>query len=78
MLADNVLVLQTGIDGWRINEYFPDSDFINRGISGQITGEMLARMKQDVIDLKPAAVLILAGTNDIGRGTALTDRKSVV
>ena len=55
-------------DGWRINEYFPDSDFINRGISGQITGEMLARMKQDVIDLKPAAVLILAGTNDIGRG----------
>lgn len=55
-------------DGWRLNEYFPDRDFINRGISGQITGEMLGRMKADVIDLKPDAVLILAGTNDIARG----------
>ncbi|MCX6623802.1 MAG: GDSL-type esterase/lipase family protein [Acidobacteria bacterium] len=58
-------------DGWRINEYFPDSDFVNRGISGQITGEMLGRMKADVIDLKPAAMLVLAGTNDLARGTPL-------
>ncbi|MEO8658633.1 MAG: GDSL-type esterase/lipase family protein [Bryobacteraceae bacterium] len=55
-------------DGWRLNEYFPDRDFVNRGISGQITGQMLGRMKADVIDLKPAAVFILAGTNDIARG----------
>jgi lysophospholipase L1-like esterase len=55
-------------DFWRLNEYFPDSDFINRGISGQITGEMLGRFKADVIDLKPEAVLILAGTNDLARG----------
>jgi lysophospholipase L1-like esterase len=55
-------------DGWRLNEYFPERDFLNRGISGQITGEMLGRFKADVIDLKPAAVVILAGTNDIGRG----------
>jgi lysophospholipase L1-like esterase len=54
-------------DGWRLNEYFGDRDFVNRGISGQITGEMLGRMKSDVIDLKPAAVLILAGTNDLAR-----------
>jgi lysophospholipase L1-like esterase len=59
-------------DGWRINEYFPDRDFINRGISGQITGEMLGRMKADVIDLQPAAVLILAGTNDLARNIPLT------
>ncbi len=59
-------------DGWRINEYFPDSDFVNRGISGQITGEMLGRMKPDVIDLKPAAMLVLAGTNDLARGTPLS------
>lgn len=58
-------------DGWRLNEYFPDRDFVNRGISGQITGEMLGRMKADVIDLKPAAVLVLAGTNDIARGVEL-------
>jgi lysophospholipase L1-like esterase len=55
-------------DGWRLNEYFPEHDFINRGISGQITGEMLGRFKADVIDLKPKAVVILAGTNDLARG----------
>jgi lysophospholipase L1-like esterase len=59
-------------DGWRLNEYFPDQDFINRGIGGQITGQMLGRMKQDVLDLKPAAVLILAGTNDVARGVPIT------
>lgn len=58
-------------DGWRLNEYFPDRDFVNRGISGQITGQMLGRFRSDVIALKPAAVLILAGTNDIARGATL-------
>jgi lysophospholipase L1-like esterase len=58
-------------EGWRLNEYFPDRDFINRGISGQITGQMLGRMKADVLDLKPAAVVVLAGTNDIARGVPL-------
>jgi lysophospholipase L1-like esterase len=60
-------------DFWRLNEYYTDSDFINRGISGQITGQMLGRMKADVIDLHPAAVLILAGTNDLARQISLTD-----
>jgi hypothetical protein len=41
-------------DGWRLNEYFPERDFVNRGISGQITGEILGRMNADVVDLKPA------------------------
>jgi lysophospholipase L1-like esterase len=58
-------------DGWRLNEYFPEQDFVNRGISGQITSEMLGRFKADVIDLKPEAVLILAGTNDLARGYSL-------
>ncbi|MCZ2156423.1 MAG: GDSL-type esterase/lipase family protein [Bryobacterales bacterium] len=53
-------------DGWRLDEYFPGEDFINRGISGQMTGQMLGRFQRDVIALRPAAVLILAGTNDIG------------
>lgn len=57
-------------DGWRLNEYFPNQDFINRGISGQITSQMLARFLPDVAAHKPDAVLILAGTNDIARGTA--------
>jgi lysophospholipase L1-like esterase len=59
-------------DGWRLNEYFPDKPYVNRGIGGQITGEMLGRMKADVIDLQPAAVVILAGTNDLARGVPLS------
>ena len=59
-------------DGWRLNEYFPNRDFVNRGIGGQITAEMLDRMKADVIDLKPAAVLVLGGTNDIARGVPVS------
>jgi lysophospholipase L1-like esterase len=55
-------------DGWRLNQYFPDKPYVNRGIGGQITGEMLGRMKADVLDLKPAAMLVLAGTNDLARG----------
>jgi lysophospholipase L1-like esterase len=60
-------------DGWRLKEYYGgDRDFVNRGIGGQITGEMLGRMKADVIDLKPRLVLVLAGINDIGRGIAVS------
>jgi len=58
-------------DLWRLNEYFPDRDFINRGIGGQITGEMLGRFKADVLDLHPEAVVILAGTNDLPRNIPL-------
>ncbi|MCP5109289.1 MAG: hypothetical protein GY953_00480 [bacterium] len=63
-------------DGWRLNEYFPDKDFLNRGISGQTTGEMLGRMQADVINLKPAVMLVLAGTNDIARGVPLATIKN--
>ena len=59
-------------DGWRLKEYFPDQDFVNRGISGQITGEMLGRFKADVVDLKPVAMVFLGGTNDFARGVTLT------
>jgi lysophospholipase L1-like esterase len=56
-------------DGWRLAEYFPDKPYVNRGISGQTTPQMLARMYADVIDLKPAAMVVLAGTNDIAHNT---------
>lgn len=59
-------------DFWRLNEYFPDRGFVNRGISGQITGEMLGRLKADVINLRPSVVVILAGTNDLARDISLT------
>ncbi|MCI0525752.1 MAG: SGNH/GDSL hydrolase family protein [Acidobacteria bacterium] len=56
-------------DGWKLIEYFPDKPYINRGISGQTTPQMLIRFRPDVIELKPRAVLILAGTNDIAGNT---------
>jgi lysophospholipase L1-like esterase len=54
-------------DGWRLEEYFPGKPYVNRGISGQVTSQMLVRMYPDVIDLKPAAMVVLAGTNDVAR-----------
>jgi lysophospholipase L1-like esterase len=46
-------------------KFFPGYPYLNRGIHGQTTSQMLLRFRQDVIDLHPAAVVILAGTNDI-------------
>ncbi len=71
--APRVVFLGDSItDFWHLNEYFTGRDFLNRGISGQVTSQMLGRFKEDVIDLHPRAVLILAGTNDIARGTPLS------
>jgi lysophospholipase L1-like esterase len=56
-------------DGWRLQQYFPDKPYVNRGISGQTTPQMLVRMLPDVINLHPGALIILAGTNDIARNT---------
>lgn len=56
-------------DGWKLAEYFPNKSYINRGISGQTTPQMLIRMRPDVIAHKPKAVVILAGTNDIAGNT---------
>jgi lysophospholipase L1-like esterase len=58
-------------DAWgrSVGEFFPGKGYINRGISGQTTPQMLVRFRADVIDLKPAVVVILAGTNDIAGNT---------
>src|SRR5208282_2797132 len=56
-------------DGWDLAKYFPGKPYVNRGISGQTTMQMLVRMHPDVIHLQPAAFILLAGTNDIARNT---------
>ena len=50
-------------------EFFADKPYVNRGISGQTTPQMLVRFRQDVIDLQPEVVVLLAGTNDIAGNT---------
>ena len=58
-------------EGWThyFPTMFPGKPYINRGISGQTTPQMLVRFRQDVIDLKPKVVVILAGINDIAGNT---------
>jgi lysophospholipase L1-like esterase len=56
-------------DIWKLDESFPGKPYINRGIGGQTTSQMLVRFRQDVVDLQPKAVVILAGTNDIAGNT---------
>lgn len=54
---------------WHLDKSFPGKPYINRGISGQTTPQMLVRFRQDVIDLKPKVVIILGGTNDVAGNT---------
>lgn len=56
-------------DSWKLEQYFPRAPYINRGISGQTTSQMLIRFRPDVIALKPKVVVILAGTNDLAGNT---------
>jgi lysophospholipase L1-like esterase len=56
-------------DIWKLQDFFPDKPYVNRGIGGQTTPQMLVRFRQDVINLQPKVVLILAGTNDIAGNT---------
>ncbi|WP_031428910.1 SGNH/GDSL hydrolase family protein [Flavimarina sp. Hel_I_48] len=58
-------------EGWagQDPDFFTNNNYIGRGISGQTTPQMLLRFRQDVIDLNPAVVVILAGTNDIAGNT---------
>jgi lysophospholipase L1-like esterase len=57
--------------GWieLVPDFFSNRPYINRGISGQTTPQMLLRFRQDVIQLQPKVVVILAGTNDIAGNT---------
>ena len=59
-------------DSWpqpRFGDFFTGKPYVGRGISGQTTPQMLIRFRPDVVDLKPKAVVILAGTNDIAGNT---------
>jgi lysophospholipase L1-like esterase len=64
-------------DSWKLNEYFPGQPYVNRGISGQTTPQMLLRFRPDVINLKPKVVVILAGTNDISGNTGPTTLNTI-
>ena len=66
-------------EGWpdAHSEFFAGKPYVNRGISGQTTPQMLVRFRQDVVALQPAAVVILAGTNDIAGNTGPTTLEAI-
>ena len=67
---DRVVFMGDSItDGWHLDQYFPGKPYINRGISGQTTSQMVLRFRPDVLELHPKVVVILAGINDIAENT---------
>ena len=62
-----VLMGNSITDGWASKhpEFFAENNFVGRGISGQVTAQMLSRFQADVVALNPKMVIIMAGTNDI-------------
>jgi lysophospholipase L1-like esterase len=63
-----VFIGDSATDSWRLSEYFAGKDFVNRGIAGQTTTQMLARFLADVVALRPLAVFVLAGSDDLATG----------
>jgi lysophospholipase L1-like esterase len=57
--------------------FFPGKPYVDRGISGQTTPQMLIRFRRDVIELKPRVVVILAGTNDLAGNTGPTTLEAI-
>src|SRR5215472_1781157 len=77
---DRVLFIGDSItDSWgrKYGKFFPGKPYINRGISGQTTPQMLIRFRPDVIALRPKVVVILAGTNDIAGNTGPTTIEAI-
>jgi lysophospholipase L1-like esterase len=67
-------------EGWaRIDaDFFKNNNFVGRGISGQVTSQMLVRFRQDVLELNPKYVVIMAGTNDIALNNGPIELKNVL
>ena len=79
-VPSNVVFMGNSItDGWwpADSTFFIRNNFVDRGISGQTTSEMLVRFRQDVINLKPKAVVILAGINDIAHNNGVIALENV-
>jgi len=64
-------------DYWKLADYFPGKPYLNRGIDGQTTPQMLVRFRQDVIDLHPRVLVVLAGTNDVAGVTGPTRNEDI-
>ena len=67
-------------EGWSLSDpiFFKKNSFVNRGIGGQTSPQMLLRFKQDAIHLNPNMVIINAGTNDIAENTGPSNQEMII
>ncbi|MDG1223042.1 MAG: GDSL-type esterase/lipase family protein, partial [Candidatus Marinimicrobia bacterium] len=67
-------------EGWSLSDpnFFKKNSFVNRGIGGQTSPQMLLRFKQDAIHLNPNMVVINAGTNDIAENTGPSNQEMII
>jgi lysophospholipase L1-like esterase len=72
-LGNSITDMWWGVD----SAFFKDNNYVDRGISSQTTAEMLVRFRADVINLKPKAVVILAGTNDIAQNIGYISMENI-
>ena len=78
---DRVVFMGNSItEGWSsyCPDFFSQPNFVNRGIGGQTTPQMLLRFHQDVVDLNPAVVVLLCGTNDLAGNTGPATNKMIM
>lgn len=75
-----VFIGSSSTEAWIHNrpDFFKKNNYTNRGISGQVSSQMLVRFRKDVIDLKPKAVVILAGTNDIAQNNGYISLENIL
>lgn len=67
-------------DGWAEQDpaFFTQNNIVGRGISGQVTSQMLVRFRRDVLDLRPRYVVIIAGINDIARNQGYISQENSI
>ncbi|MBH0114881.1 GDSL family lipase [Novosphingobium sp. YJ-S2-02] len=65
-------------DLWDLEKFFPGEPYINRGIGSQVTAQMLVRFEQDVVALRPKAVVILGGVNDVSGFLQVESEEGIV
>lgn len=79
--APDVVFMGNSItDCWAdsVPEFFSENNYVGRGISGQVSSQMLVRFRQDVVNLKPKAVVILSGTNDIAENNGSMTNEGIM
>ena len=78
--VEAVLLGNSITDGWASKhpEFFAENNFVGRGISGQVTAQMLSRFQADVVALNPKMVIIMAGTNDIAQNNGYIEHEHIL